>query len=83
MSNYTESTIKTLLKEFSVYMTNMTTAIQEVKLLVYDLIDISYPSSKKLTVLPEKLSLITAFKRNYDDLKRTESILRGHIKARK
>jgi hypothetical protein len=60
----------------------MSGMIAQVKAMVYSLINITHPTPRLCQVSPDIHSIMAVCKRTYDDLKRTESILRGHTKGK-
>jgi hypothetical protein len=68
---------------FSSYLSDAIAAINNIKHLVYDLISIELPQPPPNSVQPDILSIMVACQTCYDDLRRIENILRGHVKARK
>lgn len=71
-----------MLNYFSSYLQDMSGMISQVKAMVYSLINITHPAPRLTQVSPDIHSIMAACKRTYDDLKRTESILRGHTKGK-
>jgi hypothetical protein len=82
-SGLCNSQAEELLQYFSSYLTDTTAAIADIKNLMYELIDIELPLAKGLTVPSDILSIMGACRRSYDDLRRTEAILRGHVRAKR
>ena len=60
----------------------MTATISEVKSLAYSLINVPQPNTKMMQITPDISSIMVACKKTYDDIKRAESIIRGHVKGK-
>jgi hypothetical protein len=71
-----------LVSYFASYLRDMSAVISQVKGLAYTLINIPQPAFKNSPIVNDISSVMSACKRTYDDIKRTESILRGHIKGK-
>lgn len=71
-----------LVSYFASYLRDMSTAISQVKSLAYSIINIPQPPIKHASIANDIASVMAACKRTHDDIKRTESILKGHVKAK-
>lgn len=74
--------LKELLLYFSSFLTDALAAVTDLRVLIYELIQLNPPSSHSSPVLPDMTSIANACRKCYDDLKRSQSLLRGHVKAK-
>lgn len=71
-----------LILYFASYLREMSAVISQVKSLAYSLINIPQPAAKNPTINNDIASVMSACKKAFDDIKRTESIMRGHVKGK-
>lgn len=72
-----------LLLYFSQYLEEVTRSITQVKSQAYALLQVATPSSQMPAhVMPEPTAIMAACKRSLDDIRRIESVLRGHSKMK-
>jgi len=71
-----------LVSYFASYLRDMNAIISQVKSLAYTLINVPQPNVKTQIITNDIASVMSACKRTFDDIKRTESILRGHVKGK-
>jgi hypothetical protein len=71
-----------LLNYFASYLRDISTTITQVKTLAYTLINVPQPQSKPSPIRTDIASVMAACKKTYEDIRRIESIMRGHVKGR-
>ena len=75
--------LEELLSYFSSYLKDITRTVVQVKTLVYSLINVAPPTPKhQLDINPDPATIMSACKRSLDDMKRIESVLKGHLKSK-
>lgn len=72
-----------LLEFFSSYLTDTCNTIANIKNIVYELIEIEPSQLSKKKVTPDIFDVMAHCKKTFDDLKRTECILKGHVRAKR
>ena len=80
--SFHQTQVTELLHFFSSYLADTMSSICTLKKLVYQLIEVQLPISPPQHVAPDIHQVMATCKKSYDDLKRTECILRGHVKAK-
>ena len=63
-------------------MRDISTIITQVKSHAYSIINVPQPAQKIMAISSDISSIMAACKRTYDDIKRVESILKGHAKGK-
>ena len=66
----------------SSYLTDLGLAVHRIKSLVLQLINVKVSESQIMEVAPNTLAIASACRRTFDDLRRAESLPRGHVKAK-
>lgn len=67
---------------FSSYLRDISTIVSQLKSYAYSIINVPQPSLKNMPITSDISSIMAACKRTYDDIKRVESILKGHAKGK-
>jgi precorrin-6B methylase 1 len=76
------SAYEELLNYFASYLRDIAATISQVKSLAYTLVNVPQPPLKNIQVAPDISSVMNACKRTFDDIKRVESIMRGHTRGK-
>lgn len=66
----------------SSFFTDLGRTVSRIKDLVLTLINVNIPSLPDLEIGNDMLSIVSACHKTYNDLKKVESLLRGHVRAK-